>query len=125
MGGSYNVKIAADTDSEIYKRCEKLSDARYLVLSCYQDGARHDLYFSLRYDDPNVDYEGLKTGDRGDLVQAMKQKLASLGYLSERSALNNQYNAETANAVSAAQEAFGLEKTGVADTTFLKTLFGK
>ena len=124
MGGAYQVSVAADTETDLYKRFPYNEDARYLVLACYQDGVRHEIRFALRYDDPNVDYEALKQGDRGDFVLAMKQKLAELGYLSERAATNNQYNIETTNAVKAAQEAFGMEQTGIAEPAFLKRLYG-
>ncbi len=123
IDGKYGVKVTADTLTDLYKRCEGIETARYLVLSCWQDGVPHEYRFSLRYDDPNVDYERLKSGDKGDEVLAMKQKLVSLGYLGPNAVKNNVFNKDVVNAVKAAQEAFGLEKTGEADTAFLKELY--
>ena len=125
MGGAYSTSLQPDTDTDLYKRYTYTEDARYLVLAYYQDTVRHEIRFALRYDDPNVDYPDLKQGDRGEVVLALKQRLAALGYLNERAAVGNQFTQETARAVSAAQEAFGLEQTGTADTTFLKKLFGE
>ncbi len=123
MGGAYHVTIRDSAD--VYKRFDYTDAARYLLLTCYQDGTQHNLYFALRYDDPNVSYEGLKAGDRGPVVLAMKARLAALGYLSERSAAYQQYDQGATAAVKAAQEAFGMEVTGVADTAFLKELFSR
>ena len=124
MGGTYQVSVAADTETDLYKRYQHTEAARYLVLACYQNGGRHEIRFALRFDDPNVNYDDLKQGDRGDFVQAMKLKLIALGYLPERAANNNQFNGETTSAVKAAQEAFGMEPTGIATTAFLKKLYG-
>lgn len=125
MGGSYNVKVASGEKADIYKRFEPQETPCYLILTYYLDGVPHDLYFSLRYDDPNVDYEDLKQGDKGEVVRAMNQKLASLGYLSEKVADSTKFSRDTATAVEAAREAFGMEKTDTADSAFLKTLFSK
>ena len=125
IGGKYSVKVSADTPTDLYKRCEGVENARYLAVSCWQDGVPHEYRFALRYDDPNVEHGELKTGDKGDAVLAMKQKLAALGYLSEKAAATNQFNGEAAKAVKAAQADFGMEQTGIADNAFLQALYSK
>lgn len=123
MGGSYAAAIASGVQGEYYKRYPAGEDARYLLLTYYQDGVQHDLYFALRYDDPNVAYEELKSGDKGPFVTALKAKLVELGFLNAKKSGNAQYNKDTEQAVKAAQEHFGLEQTGIADTAFLKRLY--
>ena len=125
MGGAYSASLQSDTDTDLYKRYPWTEDARYLVLAYYQYTGRHEIRFALRYDDPNVDYQDLKQGDRSEVVTALKQRLAALGYLPERAVNGNQYTQETTRAVKAAQEAWGLEQTGIADTSFLKKLFSE
>ena len=85
----------------------------------------HELWFALRYDDPNAEQAEMQKGDKGDRVAAMKAKLLALGYLTEKQAKGDAFNADTVKAVQAAQEAFGMEKTGVADTEFLKKLYSE
>ena len=123
LGGQYNVTLSAGTAAELYKRYEATGEAQYLRLTCYAEGVQHNLCFALRYEDPNAVSAGLKAGDRGPEVLAMKGRLAALGYLSERAAAYNQYNQDTVKAVRAAQTAFGLEATGTADADFLKALY--
>lgn len=125
IGGKYNFKTEAGTEADLYKRCESLENARYLVISCWQSGVPHEYWFSLRYDDPNVEHATLQKGSKGDDVLIMKKKLAELGYMTEKAAAINSYTDETVKAVKAAQEAFGLEATGIADSEFLKILYSK
>ena len=124
-GGAYNVPVTADTPADLYKRYDYSEDARYLVLTAYRNDVRYEYCFSLRYDDPNVDYEEQKQGARGELIRTMKQKLITLGYLREGAARSDQFDWDTQNAVKAAQKAFEMEQTGIADTAFFKRLFSE
>ena len=93
------------------------------MLSAYEKNVRYDYYFALRWDDPNVDYEPLQQGDKGELVGVLKQKLVDMGYLSEKALKSNEYDKNVTAAVKAVQEANGDEGTGIADTEFLRSLF--
>ena len=126
IGGKYNFKTEAGTEADLYKRCDSLENAKYLVVSCWRDGVPHEYWFSLRYDDPNVEHETLQKGSKGEEVAVMKKKLAELGFMSEKAAAANaSYTDEAVKAVKAAQEAFGLEVTGIADSEFLKALYSR
>jgi len=121
LGGQYRVAVSPGKDTTLYKRYE--GDARYLQLICYQDGVPHEIYFALRYDDPNITYEEMSQGSRGVFVKAMKQKLAALGYLTAGQANSDFFDPATAGAVKEAQKTFGQEETGVADAAFLQRLY--
>lgn len=125
MGGSYNAGVASGNPADVYKRYAYTGDARYFVLGYYENAIPHELWFALRYDDPNAEQAEMQKGDKGDRVAAMKAKLLALGYLTEKQAKGDAFNADTVKAVQAAQEAFGMEKTGVADTEFLKKLYSE
>lgn len=125
IDGKYNVKVSADTETELYKRCEGVENALYLAVDCWRDGVPYEYRFALQYDDPNAEQDEIKMGDKGDAVLAMKQKLVALGYLSEKATKTSSFNGEVQKAVKAAQADFGMDQTGVADSAFLKTLYSK
>ena len=64
----------------------------------------------------------LQPGDSGDKVLELNTRLRQLNYTTTRA--NDQYGASTEAAVSAVQEAYGLDVTGVADAKTLKIIYG-
>ena len=67
--------------------------------------------------------EGLKPGDSGDAVLELNTRLRQLNYTTVRA--SDQYAAATETAVSAVQEAYGLEVTGIADEQTLNVIYGE
>lgn len=62
---------------------------------------------------PNTGYRNVKSGDRGDQVKKLQQRLIELGYLEEGSA-DGAFGNQTRRAVIAFQEANGLTADGIA-----------
>lgn len=62
---------------------------------------------------PNTGYRNVKSGDRGDQVKRLQQRLIELGYLEEGSA-DGAFGNQTRKAVIAFQEANGLMADGIA-----------
>ena len=67
----------------------------------------------------------LRNGMRGEEVAEIQRALITLGYLREGAARSDQFDWDTQNAVKAAQKAFEMEQTGIADTAFFKRLFSE
>ena len=67
--------------------------------------------------------EGLKPGDSGDAVLELNTRLRQLNYTTVRA--SDQYAAATEAAVSAVQEAYGMEVTGIADEQTLNVIYGE
>ncbi|MBQ3423824.1 MAG: leucine-rich repeat protein [Clostridia bacterium] len=68
-----------------------------------------------------VRYPPLARGDRGEGVRALQQALIDMGVL--EGAADGSYGPKTAAAVSAAQQAFGMEAYGVASALFQARLY--
>ncbi|MBQ6960484.1 MAG: peptidoglycan-binding protein [Clostridia bacterium] len=66
--------------------------------------------------------DGLKPGDSGEAVLELNTRLRQLNYTTVRA--TDQYADATKAAVSAVQEAYGLEKTGIADERTLEIIYG-
>ena len=66
-------------------------------------------------------YPPLKRGDKGDGVKRLQQALIDLGYLNDTA--DGSYGPKTAEAVSAAQQAFGMEADGIASALFQARLY--
>lgn len=66
-------------------------------------------------------YPPLKRGDRGEGVKRLQQALIDLGYLDDTA--DGSYGPKTADAVSAAQQAFGMEADGIASALFQARLY--
>ena len=123
IAGSYGVAVADGSKKTFYKRYVYSEDIDYLVLSYYVEGTRNDLYFALRYDDPNVTHDELKKGDKKLMVQYLKSKLTDLGYYSGK--ISQYFDDATQEAVKSAQKDLGLEETGVADCAFQQALYAR
>ena len=64
----------------------------------------------------------LQKGSKGEAVRLLQQTLIDMGYLNDIA--DGSYGPKTAAAVSAAQEAFGMEADGIASALFQAKLFG-
>ena len=67
-------------------------------------------------------FETLQSGDTGDMVKALQDRLAELGYLA---AASGTYDEATAEAVTAVQTNYGLPETGIADDETQEVIFGE
>lgn len=67
------------------------------------------------------DARGLKSGDRGEDVKQLQERLRALKYLDSKATGN--YLAQTERAVKAVQKAYGLEETGEADLDLLELIY--
>ena len=123
IAGSYAASIKDGKKQTFYKRYKYSEDIDYLVLSSFKDGTRSDYYFALKYDDPNVTHEELKSGDKNTMVYYLKAKLSELGYYD--GSIDKSFNSATEDAVKSAQADFGMEQTGIADNDFQQMLYSK
>ena len=69
-----------------------------------------------------VTFTTLKTGDTGEIVNALQERLAEVGYLA---AVSSVYDKATADAVTAVQTNYGLPETGIADDETQEVIFGE
>jgi hypothetical protein len=119
IAGAYNVSVKTGKEKTFYKRFSYSSDIAYMIVTYYANGEAHPLYFALAEGDKNVTYETLEKGAKSEAVKTMQKKLVALKYMSRVSGV---YDTSTINAVKAAQKAFGLTQSGVADDAFLHKL---
>ena len=68
-----------------------------------------------------VAFETLKKGDTGAMVTNLQDRLVQAGYLTSSSGT---YDKETIDAVTAVQENYGIEETGIADDETQEVIFG-
>ena len=68
-----------------------------------------------------VEFTTLQKGDTGDMVEYLQARLVQVGYLEEVSRV---YDAATVAAVTAVQENYGLDATGVADAETQEVIYG-
>lgn len=119
----------------LYKRFDynpSEGDMKYLVVKAYVNGVATSYYFELGdpirptpeptpEPTPVPEYETLEEGSTGDGVRLLQDALIRLGYLTDTA--DGNYGARTARAVKKAQNAFGMEQTGIADNDFQTRLF--
>ncbi len=68
-----------------------------------------------------VTFETLKSGDEGEMVDALQERLVETGYLA---AVSKVYDKATEEAVTAVQTNYGLPETGIADDETQEVIFG-
>ena len=131
--GKNKVALEANTPKLVYKRfaySEAVGDMAYLSVTAYADGVPTKYLFDLGEPlrptptpepTPVVNYETLDIASRGDGVVNLQAKLIELGYL--EGTADGRFGEMTQKAIKAAQEAFGMEKTGVATNEFQQKLF--
>ena len=131
------VVITTNIPTIAYKRfvySESVGDMKYLSISTVMDGVTQKYLFELgdpvrptpeptAEPTPVPTYAPLELSARGDAVKAMQEKLIELGYLTGTA--DGRFGAMTQDAVKAAQAAFGMEETGVADNAFQQRLFSE
>jgi len=120
MKGDYNASIKAKNTVTLYKRYEYSDQVQFIRLRYFLDGEDHDIYFPLTDGDARVTYDDLASGDKGERVTRLQDKLVGLGYMQKATGT---YSTTTVTAVKAAQKDFGLEETGIADDALQHKLF--
>ncbi|MGI6239126.1 MAG: peptidoglycan-binding protein [Christensenellales bacterium] len=136
IGAQSNSEIATGAADAIYKRYNygDVPDISYLTLTYYEGGFPVTVYFSLTdsilpeepasapeaTQAPAEDGDAYQTGDEGEGVLKLQQKLIELGYLSGTA--DGKYGKWTEAAVMAAQKDLGMAQTGVADAAFIQAL---
>lgn len=137
IAGDYGVPLEAGTEQVYYKRFAYTTDPEmdFLTVTYYVGGEAVKVYFSLEpiaaegedaapeQDGGEATYATLETGDRGDAVQALQERLVELGYLEGDA--DGIFGGMTQSAISAAQEKGGMEATGVADSDFQTYIFSE
>jgi len=91
-----------------------------LVAVGYNDDNRCDMDLLLGKA-AEILYTALEKGSKGDDVKTLQQALIDQGYLSGKA--DGDFGNKTVQAVKAAQKAFGMEETGIADDAFQKKLY--
>ncbi len=86
-------------------------------------GVRPAIVLNLSEAAPEATRRALQRGDRGDDVARLQRALIEGGWLS--GGVDGDFGRMTEAAVKAAQEALGLEPTGVADDAFQRRLLGE
>ena len=72
---------------------------------------------------PSVVYNTLQKGEKSDDVVRLQTSLIAQGYLEGKA--DGDFGSKTETAIKAAQKAFGLEETGVADNAFQQRLYSE
>jgi hypothetical protein len=122
IAGHHDVEVRPGETRNFYKRYAFRADTpmRYLVLTYYVNGEALDVYFTLK--EPVV-YEVLRNGDISEAVRALQARLVELGYLA--GGADGIFGRMTENAIAKAQEAAGMEATGIADAAFQRYIFAE
>ena len=128
IAGNYGIALTTNTPKMLYKRyqySENGEEMAYLVVTTYKDGQTQMILFELESDEPEpepeVVYTILQRGIKSDEVLAMQNRLIELGYLTGD--VDGSFGPKTEEAIKAAQAAFGMEQTGIADNAFQQKLY--
>ncbi|MBO4299412.1 MAG: peptidoglycan-binding protein [Clostridia bacterium] len=144
MDGNFDVVVTPGVDTPLYKRYvwnEAADPMKYMVVSSFVDGQERLILFDMEdprpkpepeaeevpeeepeeEPEPEIVYAPLQKGDRSEAVKALQQRLIDLKYLNDKA--DGIFGKKTEKAVKAAQEAFGLEQTGIADNELQHRLF--
>ena len=128
IGGNYDVAVQPHAPKTLYKRYAYSNmgeEMTYLVVTTYTNGQAQKILFELESDEPEPEpeiiYPVLQKGTRNDDVRTLQERLMELGYLEGKA--DGDFGKKTQDAVKAAQEAFGLEATGIADNEFQHKLY--
>ena len=139
IGGQTDVALTSNVSKTLWKRytfTNAAEELKYMVVTAYIDGDPRTIYFELKSSvlptlDPKDIYRSLTLRDKGDDVVELQRRLIELGYLSAYSEfygheLRNDdglFGEETFKAVRTAQEAYGMDKSGIATPEFQAKLF--
>ena len=122
IDGKTDVSVGTGETVRFYKRYDYPADGRpeFLFMTYYAGGISHTAYFSL---DPVYSPLGKDMENDLQAVVKLQQKLIDMGYLDD--AADGIFGNHTESAVKAAQKAFGMQETGIADEALQTRLFGK
>ena len=131
ISGNYGIKIDTNKPKVLYKRYRYSNageEMKYLVVTTYNDGVPGRILFELESDvvpepSPSVVYNTLQKGEKSDDVVRLQTSLIAQGYLEGKA--DGDFGSKTETAIKAAQKAFGLEETGVADNAFQQRLYSE
>ena len=128
ISGNSGIMLETNIPTTFYKRFQYSTtgeEMEYLVVTTYVGGETRQILFQLESDEPEpepeVVYNTLQRGIKSDEVLAMQNRLIELGYLSGN--VDGTFGPKTEEAIRAAQAAFGLEQTGIADNAFQQKLY--
>lgn len=129
--GENQVTIETNIPKMFYKRfkfSQTIGDMDYLSVTAIVDGVPTQYLFELGAPIrptptpvPEVVYESLSVGSSGDDVTKLQEALIEQGYLT--GSADGQFGSMTEQAIRAAQSAFGLTETGIADNEFQQKLY--
>ena len=131
--GSSDITLQTNVPVTLYKRFvydPSQGDMQYMVVTTYENGVPKIYRFELGVPvrptpEPTKMYSSLQKGSYNDDVVKLQQALVDQGYLANTAdATDGNFGSKTEEAVKAAQTAFGMEATGVADHEFLVRLYG-
>ena len=128
IAGNYGIALNTNTPKMLYKRYQYNANGEemaYLVVTTYKGGDTEMILFQLESDEPEPEpqivYPILQRGIKSDEVLTMQNRLIELGYLS--GTVDGSFGPKTEEAIKAAQAAFGMEQTGIADNAFQQKLY--
>ena len=132
ISGENNFTMTTNVPTLLYKRFDysaSVGNMTYMVVTTYVDGVAHAYKFELgapvnSTPEPEIVYSALAAGSKGDEVMKLQQRLIELGYLAEGSA-DGDFGSKTADAVRAAQTAFGMTSDGIASNEFQHQLYSE
>lgn len=130
IAGNYNIAVTTNTPKTLYKRylySNSAEEMEYMTISIYNNGVVEKILFEVEGEEivatptPAIVYPTLKNGDKNDDVMLLQERLLELDFLEGTS--DGHFGNKTEAAVRAAQEAFNMEVTGIADNAFQQKLF--
>ena len=127
IGGNYDVSVESGTPKTLFKRYAYSNlgeEMNYLVVTTYNDGRQEIILFELEGEEPpepEIVYPMMQKGLKSEDVKNMQERLIELGYLKGKA--DGDFGKGTEAAVKEAQEAFGMEVTGIADNAFQQKLY--
>ena len=128
IGGNYDIAVIPGTPKTLYKRYAYSNvgeEMKYLVVTTYKNGQAQKILFELESDEPEPEpeiiYPILQKGARSDDVRTLQERLIELNYLTGNA--DGAFGKKTEDAVKAAQEAYNVEATGIADNDFQQKLY--
>ena len=123
VSSNTDIAIEPGESMTVYKRFTYNAEEEpdFLVVTYYRDGQAYKAYFKLEVAVPEVVYDTLSSGSRGDAVKALQERLVELGYLDDTA--DGIFGENTRKAISAAQSQAGMSVTGIADNDFQQYIF--
>ena len=135
VNGGFDVAVASNTPKTLYKRFnfyDATENMQYMVVCAFTDGKEQIMLFDLEgarpepkpepeVVEPEITYPELAKGDKSEDVKVLQARLIELKFLDDKA--DGIFGRNTQAAVKAAQKAYGMEQTGIADNAFQQRLF--